>query len=62
MINSYLKIEKKKYEKGRKYTETQLNLTAMERKWGRDMVMTEAAREESGDWRELEKRKVKSKK
>ena len=25
------------------------------------MVMTEAAREESGDWRELEKRKVKSK-
>ena len=49
MIKSNLKIEKKKYEKGRKYTETQLNLTVVWRKWGSDMVMTEATGEESGD-------------
>ena len=60
-INSYLKIErKKKDEKGRKYTEPQPILTAIERKWGSDMVMTEAARKESRDQRELEKCKVKT--
>ena len=32
MINSYLKTEKKKDEKGRKYNETRLILTEVERK------------------------------
>ena len=61
IINSYLKIEKKRDEKGRKYTETKLILTVEERKWGSDMVMIETAREEYGDWKELEKWKVKTK-
>ena len=60
MINSYLKIEKKRDEKGRKYIETKLILTVEERKWGSDMVMIETAGEECGDWRELEKWKVKT--
>ena len=60
MINSYLKIEKKRDEKGRKYIETKLILTVEERKWGSDMVMIETAEEEGGDWREIEKWKVKS--
>ena len=60
MINSYLKIEKKRDEKGRKYIETKLILTAEERKWGSNMVMIETAGEECGDWRELEKWKVKT--
>ena len=52
MINSYLKIEKKRNEKG-KYIETKLILTLEERKWGSDMVMIETVGEECGDWREL---------
>ena len=61
-INSYLKIEgKKKDEKERKYTEPQPILTAVERKCGSDMVITEATRKESRDRRELEKCKLKTK-
>ena len=60
MINSYLKIEKKRDGKGRKYIETKLILTVEERKWGSDMVMIEMAEEECGDWRENEKWKVKT--
>ena len=61
MINSYLKTEKKKDEKGRKYNETRLILTEVERKWGSVMVMAKVAGKECGYWRELEKWKVKTK-